>query len=206
MGRVVFSREQAVSEEASHHFRRFRWGDVSWSVQEVRTDKVPDSDDPSSLIFASQNVVRRLRVFPQNWYELDDESLWRLGERSPVSESHIEALGPALPSQIADAAVALGRSRELLERAQAALTANARLKEVRRELIQHCRAQRLMLRSAVELYTTALLAGGVELEDARFMVMRSVRVSRGHAGVGLARTDQMERDAARWCGSICAAA
>ena len=195
-----------MSGQVSRFFRRLRWDDVSWSVQEVAAGLVPGSKRGACLIFASSTVVRRLWVFPEHWYDLDDESLWRLGERSPASESHIEALGTTLPKQITDAAVALARSRELLDRAQAALAANAKLKEVRRELVQRCRAERLILRSAVELYTTALLAGGVEGDDARFIVIRSVRVSSAHPGVAFANADQMERDAGRWCGRICAAA
>ena len=59
--------------------RRFVDGDgIHWRVFEHRA--LFDRRSRASLIFESTNVVRRVRGFPENWFELTDEQLARISQ------------------------------------------------------------------------------------------------------------------------------
>jgi hypothetical protein len=47
---------------------------VPWLVQEVR-DLEYDRRATTSLIFSSDDVMRRVRVYPPNWIDLPDDEL-----------------------------------------------------------------------------------------------------------------------------------
>jgi hypothetical protein len=47
---------------------------VPWLVQEVR-DLEYDRRATTSLIFSSDDVMRRVRVYPPNWIDLPDDDL-----------------------------------------------------------------------------------------------------------------------------------
>ena len=54
---------------------------VRWTVGEVDARRVPGARSDRCLICESGEVVRRLWKYPENWTELDDESLWELCDR-----------------------------------------------------------------------------------------------------------------------------
>jgi hypothetical protein len=57
--------------------RRVSFDGVEWMVYERGPDLFDRRRSPS-LIFESQDTIRRVRTYPRNWAELPDEELARL--------------------------------------------------------------------------------------------------------------------------------
>ncbi len=52
---------------------------VRWTVQEVLGPSYSRRTS-RSLVFAADGIMRRVRSFPENWVDLDDDALLRLSE------------------------------------------------------------------------------------------------------------------------------
>lgn len=50
-----------------------------WVVREVPAPQF-DRRGGTHLVFWADAIMRRLRIFPENWYELSDEQLYALTE------------------------------------------------------------------------------------------------------------------------------
>jgi hypothetical protein len=185
-----------------HRRRRFSWNDVAWSVYDVDAQNIPGSVGPYCLVFASASGWRRLWSFPANWFDLDDESLWRLGERSPRVQAHIEALSSSLPKAIAEAALSFHRAEEVYEKARAAFEKSRELRTECRARVEQCRAARLQLRRMVEAYTHELRDGGVGKDDAVFLVKRSLLAGTTRGGSVGRAPERTEQAAGRWCAVV----
>ena len=70
-----FAQRQAPRFETTHHpgARQFRAEGETWSVYEDLSCYVGPS-----LIFESERIVRRVRIYPTNWEHLSDEELTAL--------------------------------------------------------------------------------------------------------------------------------
>jgi hypothetical protein len=53
---------------------------MHWVIVEIR-DAPYDRRGGRSLVFSTDGVMRRVRDFPANWFELSDEELFRLSSR-----------------------------------------------------------------------------------------------------------------------------
>lgn len=53
----------------------------AWTVREVRAPDPDHAATPTSLVFETECLARRVRHFPANWRELDDAELEALSER-----------------------------------------------------------------------------------------------------------------------------
>ena len=74
------SRENMTSRAEQAPVRRFVDSEgIHWRVFEHRA--VFDRRSRPTLIFESTNVVRRVRTFPENWFQLSDEELAHLSRR-----------------------------------------------------------------------------------------------------------------------------
>jgi hypothetical protein len=63
--------------KAQRAARQLRAGGAVWLVYELRA--IPfDRRSGSSLIFESDDTIRRVRNYPENWRELSDEELFAL--------------------------------------------------------------------------------------------------------------------------------
>jgi len=51
-----------------------------WVVKEVPSSQ-PDGGDGPSLLFSSNNVIRRVRDFPPDWFDWSDEELFAVSQR-----------------------------------------------------------------------------------------------------------------------------
>ena len=63
--------------EARRTARRLHFDGVLWFVYELPTSPV-DRGRTSSLIFESDDAMRRVRDFPANWRTLNDDALFAL--------------------------------------------------------------------------------------------------------------------------------
>jgi hypothetical protein len=48
-----------------------------WTVREMRSN-LYDRRDQRDLVFMARDIVRRVRSYPRDWYQLDDEHLYAL--------------------------------------------------------------------------------------------------------------------------------
>jgi hypothetical protein len=48
-----------------------------WTVREMRSN-LYDRRDARDLVFMARDIVRRVRNYPVDWYQLDDEQLFTL--------------------------------------------------------------------------------------------------------------------------------
>jgi hypothetical protein len=71
----------ATNHHQSHE-RSLDQGDHHWLVREVSADAVPGASAPRCLICESDDVVRRIWRYPENWLELSDDELMRICDRS----------------------------------------------------------------------------------------------------------------------------
>lgn len=53
---------------------------LRWMVREVPAPAF-DRRGGTHLVFDGELVMRRLRIFPANWYELSDDALYALSDR-----------------------------------------------------------------------------------------------------------------------------
>jgi hypothetical protein len=69
----------------SHHHseqRSVEVGERRWTVREVNADSVPGAAAPRCLICESDDVVRRIWRYPENWLSLSDDDLMSICNRS----------------------------------------------------------------------------------------------------------------------------
>jgi len=71
-----------TNHHQSHHERIVEKGEQRWSVREVSADTVPGASAPRCLICESEDVVRRIWRYPENWVELSDDELIRICDKS----------------------------------------------------------------------------------------------------------------------------
>jgi hypothetical protein len=64
------------------HERIVERGDHRWAVREVSANAVPGATAPRCLICESDDVVRRIWRYPDNWLSLSDEDLLRICDKS----------------------------------------------------------------------------------------------------------------------------
>jgi hypothetical protein len=57
-------------------------GDHRWTVREVKADTVPGSSAPRCLICESDDIVRRIWRYPENWLGLSDDELLQICDKS----------------------------------------------------------------------------------------------------------------------------
>ena len=67
-----------VPESDPNNIRRIYADGVEWEVYEQDTSRTPGATHSSSLIFSSQDLVRRLWQYPANWLQLSDPDLLEL--------------------------------------------------------------------------------------------------------------------------------
>jgi hypothetical protein len=79
----VNSDDDAVRRELDAHAlttRRFYAEGALWFVREVLAPSF-DRRGGTHLLFESDHVMRRVRTFPVNWYDLGDDELYALSQR-----------------------------------------------------------------------------------------------------------------------------
>jgi leucyl aminopeptidase (aminopeptidase T) len=74
------SEQQQSARPISPVIREIERNGVKWVVQEFPAPNYDRRGDPS-LMFASDEVMRRVRTYPDNWAELSDEELYALSMR-----------------------------------------------------------------------------------------------------------------------------
>jgi hypothetical protein len=83
--RAVEVWNRAMSDEQQHALERIvERGANRWTVREMNTDGVPGASAPRCLICESDDVVRRIWRYPENWIALSDDDLIRICDRSVV--------------------------------------------------------------------------------------------------------------------------
>lgn len=53
-----------------------------WTVREISADTVPGAAAPRCLICESDNIVRRIWRYPENWAALSDDELIKICDKS----------------------------------------------------------------------------------------------------------------------------
>jgi len=65
-------------EGNADNIRRIYADGIEWEIYEQDTTRTPGATHSSSLIFSSQDLVRRLWQYPANWRQLSDHELLEL--------------------------------------------------------------------------------------------------------------------------------
>lgn len=161
--------------------------DVTWRVREADTSQCPGARAATCLIFDGDGIVRRAWSYPENWAELDDESLWSLLEtphpkpldQSPAAlrESSAEGTHPA----VAEATANCARSRSLLVELSMLRAANRSASCERRSLLGECHRVRRAMRDAIEAYARSLRSSGVAPEYALVLIKSALTAGIGRA-------------------------
>jgi hypothetical protein len=79
--RDVPIREKVETGHESHE-RVVERGARRWTVREVNAAAVPGAAAPRCLICESDDVVRRIWRYPDNWLGLSDDDLLRICDKS----------------------------------------------------------------------------------------------------------------------------
>lgn len=187
-------------------WRTFKRNDVTWVVREADAGHVPGAQGATSLVFDSQQAIRRAWIFPRNWDQLDASELWALSERSGRISARFDLKGvdlsPALSAHLAN----INRAEELHARAKAAMAENKAQDEERRALLKACRAERSRMREMVEARAAELRTAGLSAEDASLYLASAVRETVVRLGANVDSALRLERDACRWCANVYRAA
>jgi hypothetical protein len=77
LGRPDEDADLADADVGQGNWRRLSVDGQSWIVREVAAPSF-DRRGGTHLLFESLEVIRRVRVFPTNWQELDDAALYAL--------------------------------------------------------------------------------------------------------------------------------
>lgn len=173
-----------------------------WSVREVDARTVPGSRGATCLIFESFDAVRRVWIFPPDWRELDDHSLWLIGERGPRLAASLEARKQALTSAIQRSMKNLYTAQLLVGQAKEAITENVEARLKLAELLRSCRAERQAIRHAINLHASQLREGGIDVNDATMLVANAVHEVGAEMSADVRSISQMLRDANRWCAVV----
>ena len=161
--------------------------DMTWRVREADTSDCPGARAAKCLIFDGDGIVRRAWSYPENWAELDDETLWSLLETprpkpldpSPAArqESAAEGTHPA----VAEATANCARSRSLLVELSMFRAANRAASPEPRSLIGDCWRVRRAMRDAIEAYARSLRSSGVAPEHALVRIKAALKDGIGAA-------------------------
>jgi hypothetical protein len=54
--------------------KKVRWSGQDWLIYEL----APTETEPTSLVFETELLVRRVKTYPGNWRTLDDAALYAL--------------------------------------------------------------------------------------------------------------------------------
>jgi hypothetical protein len=187
-------------------WRSFKRDDVTWVVREAEADRVPGAQGATSLVFDSQQAIRRAWLFPRNWYQLDASALWAVSERSGKISAKLDLKGRYLGPTLAAHFVNISRAEELHARAKAALAENQAQRAERGSLLEACREERNRMREMVEASAGELRTAGLTEEDASLFVASAVRETVVQLGANIDSAVRLERDACRWCANAYRAA
>lgn len=169
-----------------------------WYVREIDATQLPGAPRPSSLVFECDAAIRRVWIFPANWRQLDDASLWRLTEVSPVvptdADWRVELQSIFMTSVVAEQQAA----RAAVELARIVRAENRRLRDRRHQLLEACRTSREMLRTTVRRFAREMREAGMSQPVALGQLTARIEavafVFRDDAGIA-----RLKQDVARWC-------
>lgn len=65
-------------QRAPDDIRRIYSDGIEWEIYEQDTTRTPGATHPKSLIFSSQDLVRRVWQYPADWLQLSDGELLTL--------------------------------------------------------------------------------------------------------------------------------
>lgn len=184
------------SETCSAGVRHFTRDGEEWSVIEADTSHVPGAYAPRCLVFTGEAIVRRVWAFPPDWFDHSEESLLSILDMTP-SAGASAVLGQLHPALIR-AVVALREAQNLVRLAQAAVAANHALRSEEQPALDHCRASRTAVRTAVIDLAHDLNARGVAERDTRLLV-RFIVGSEHHAANEPELDATLPSDIEDWC-------
>ncbi len=69
--------DATASASENAYVRVLHFDSKAWTVREER-NRFGDRDPGRSLIFESPSLIRRVRTYPADWFELTDDALFRL--------------------------------------------------------------------------------------------------------------------------------
>lgn len=173
--------------------------DALWHVRELDTRKIPGALGDRCLLFESPEVIRRVWLFPANWWELDDDALWQYSERRPRLSAEAEKRRHELDTAVQRAMESIDTARVLASRMKAAAEANREGRAELRCLLQSCREERRAMRATVEAHASRLRQAGISAEDASLLIANAIREGATQAYADDGSLKQFQRDAGRWC-------
>jgi hypothetical protein len=173
--------------------------DAVWQVREVDARKIPGALGDRCLVFDSPEVIRRVWLFPANWWELDDDALWQYGEHRPRLSVEAEKRRHELDAAVQRAMESIDAARGLAIRMKAAAEANREVRAELRCLLQSCREERRAMRATVEAHASSLRQAGITAEDASMLIANAIREGATQAYADDGSLKQFQRDAVRWC-------
>ena len=187
-------------------WRTFKRNDVTWVVREADAGHVPGAQGATSLVFDSQQAIRRAWIFPRNWHQLDASALWDLSERSGRISAKCDLRGRDLTPALAAHLANIKRAEELHTRAKSAIAENRIQNAERGALLSACRAERSRMREMVEACAAELRSAGLTVEDASLYLASAVRETVVQLGADIDSALRLEKDACRWCANVYRAA
>ena len=179
--------------------RLVRHDEHTWHVREIDATQLPGAPRPSSLVFECEAAVRRVWVFPANWRQLDDASLWRLTEVSPVVVPTDVDWRVELPSIFMTSVVAEREAaRAAVELSRIVRAENRRLREQRQLLLEACRTSRELLQTTVRRVVREMSDAGMSQPAALSQLIARIEAVAFvlHDGPGIER---LREDVTRWC-------
>jgi len=72
----------SMTTHHQQHERVIAHGADRWTIREIGTDTLPGASRPRCLICESDDVVRRIWRYPDNWLSLSDDELIRICDNS----------------------------------------------------------------------------------------------------------------------------
>lgn len=171
----------------------------TWHVREINATQRPGAPRSSSLVFECDAAVRRVWAFPANWRQLDDDSLWRLTEVSPVVvpaevDWRVELQSIFMTSVIAEQEA----SRAAIELSRIVRAENRRLRDHRQQFLEACRTSREALQATVRRFAREMSDAGMSQPAALSQLSARIEVVafvlRDEAGI-----ERLKQDVARWC-------
>jgi len=179
--------------------RLVRHDEHTWHVREIDATQLPGAPRSSSLVFECDAAVRRVWIFPANWRQLDDSSLWRLAEVSPVVvpadvDWRVELQSIFMTSLVAE----LEAARAAIELSRIVRAENRRLRDQRQLLLEACRTSRELLQTTVRQVAREMSDAGMSQPAALSELTAHIEAVAFvlHDDPGIER---LKQDVARWC-------
>jgi len=179
--------------------RLVRHDEHTWYVREIDASQLPGAPRSSSLVFECEAAVRRVWVFPANWRQLDDASLWRLTQVSPVVVPIDVDWRVELPSIFMTSVVAEQEAaRAAVELSRIVRAENRRLREERQLLLEACRTSRELLQTTVRRFAREMSDAGMSQPATLSQLTARIEAVAFvlHDAPGIER---LKEDVARWC-------